>query len=307
MGININKRLYIIERKIKNVQKDIYLIKNIINNKIYIGQAKNAKERFQGHCKPSAAHRDNSLIDKAIQKYGKENFQIEILESQIENYNERERYWIQYYNSLTPNGYNILLGGDEPPIMKGYEHPEAKLSKEDIFNLTNDLQNTNLSFEELAKKYNFKSKTSIMEFNKGLTYVRDISYPIRTNNYIGKLTNEDVKDIIQLLRYTYRSYTDIAKQYNVEYRAIKRINTGELHFNKDLDYPIRDWRATSKPGKLTYEQVTEIIYLLQNTALSLREIAEKYSCEYRDILNIKNGTTKMYRRKELAYPLRPNN
>ena len=287
--------------------KDIYIIKNDINNKVYIGQAKNTKERFQGHCKPSAAHNDNDLVAKAIQEYGKQHFFYEILESQIENYNEKEKYYIKQYNSLTPNGYNILEGGDEPPIMRGYEHPEAILSKDQIKNLTKDLQETTLSFEELAKKYNFQSRASIMEFNKGLTYVRDIQYPIRKKSYIGKLTDEDVNDIIQLLKYTYRSYKDIANQYGMEYRAIKKINTGESHYNSNIEYPIRDWKATSKPGKFTYEQVTEIIYLLQNTTLSLREIAEKYSCEYRDILNIKNGNTKMYRRKELAYPLRQHN
>ena len=110
-----------------------------------------------------------------------------------------------------------------------------------------------------------------------------------------------------MLKYTYRSYVNIAEQYGVEYRAIKRINSGELHHKDDIEYPIRDWKATSKPGKFTYEQVTEIIFLLQNTILSLREIAAKYNCDYRDILNIKNGTTKMYKRKDLTYPLRSHN
>lgn len=289
------------------MKKDIYIIRNNINNKVYIGQAKNAKERFQGHCKPSSAHNDNDLVAQAIQKYGKEHFWYDILEHQVENYNERERYFIKLFNSLVPNGYNILEGGDEPPIKKGYEHPEAKLSKENIEELTQDLKETTESFDSLAKKYGFKSRTSISEFNKGLTYVRDISYPIRQESHIGKLTEEDVQDIIQLLQYTYRSYTNIAEQYGVEYRAIKKINSGELHHKDNIEYPIRDWKATSKPGKFTYEQITEIIFLLQNTTLSLREIAGKYNCEYRDILNIKNGTTKMYKRKDLTYPLRSHN
>jgi len=290
------------------MKKDIYIIKNTINNKIYIGQAKNTKERFQGHCKPSAAHRDNDLVAKAIQKYGKEYFYYEILESQIENYNEKEKYWIKYYNSLVPNGYNISEGGDEPPLMRGYEHPEAKLSDEDVENLTIDLQTTNLSFVELAKKYNFKSNTSISEFNKGLSYVRNIKYPIR-KSYKGNysLTDSNIKDIIKLLKYTYRSYKDIGEQFEVNYVTIRNINNGKTYKQNNIEYPIRKWKATRHPGKFTYEQITEIIYLLQNSLLSLREIAQKYECDYRDILYIKNGTTKMYRREELTYPLRPNN
>ena len=51
------------------MRKDIYIIRNDINKKVYIGQAKNAKTRFQGHCKPSSAN--NEIIGRAINKYGR--------------------------------------------------------------------------------------------------------------------------------------------------------------------------------------------------------------------------------------------
>ena len=53
------------------IKKDIYIIRNNINGKVYIGQSQNAIRRFKEHCKPSNS---NSIIGKAIQKYGKENF-----------------------------------------------------------------------------------------------------------------------------------------------------------------------------------------------------------------------------------------
>jgi len=87
----------------------IYLIKNIINNKIYVGQTVNSlKERFYGH-----QRHKNGLIGEAIRKYGKDNFLVEEIETceTIEKLNEREIFWIQYYNSIAPNGYNLLLGG----------------------------------------------------------------------------------------------------------------------------------------------------------------------------------------------------
>lgn len=126
-------------------------------------------------------------------------------------------------------------------------------------------------------------------------------------NKPGKLTDEDAKEIIKILKYTYRSYESIGKQYNVEVRTISHINKGICHKQEDEEYPIRDWRATSKPCKLTYEQVTEINNLLLTTDLSLREIARRYNVLYVDILHIKNGSVKPYRRKELVYPLRSNN
>ena len=133
------------------MRKDIYIIKNDINKKVYIGQAKNAKTRFQGHCKPSSAN--NEIIGRAINKYGREHFWYEILEHNVENYNEREKYWIKKYNCIVPNGYNLSNGGEEPPVMKGLEHPESKLTKEQLDNLIYDLKNTNLSYPKLSEKY----------------------------------------------------------------------------------------------------------------------------------------------------------
>ena len=56
------------------MKKYIYIIKNDINEKVYIGQAKDVKQRFLSHCKPSAWTLNNDLVGKAIQKYGKETF-----------------------------------------------------------------------------------------------------------------------------------------------------------------------------------------------------------------------------------------
>ena len=191
-------------------------------------------------------------------------------------------------------------------MLKDIYHPESKLNQQQVDKLTKDLEITKLSMSELAKKYGFKSKTSISEFNKGITYVRDIKYPIRKENPKGKLTNNNIEEIINLLEKTYRSFESIGAQYGVEARTISRINKGIFH-KRNIEYPIRDWKATSTTPKLQYEQVTEIISLLLNTKKSLREIAKLFNVEYKDILNIKNGTTKIYRRRNLAYPLRLNN
>ena len=86
--------------------KSIYCNTNLTNNKKYIGQSIHPYIRFQQHCQKSCQH--VSLIHQAIQKYGKENFQFEILESNISNFNEREKYWIKKLNTLQPYGYNLL-------------------------------------------------------------------------------------------------------------------------------------------------------------------------------------------------------
>lgn len=283
------------------IRKDIYIIKNDINTKVYIGQSLDAKERFKSHCKKNY---DNSLIDKAIQKYGKEHFWFEILESQIENYNEREKYWIKYYNSLKPFGYNILTGGEEPPTYYGDEHPNIKISDDDVLKLKIDLAETDIPLSQLAKKYNI-SKRQVLRINQGISRAAlDEKYPIRKNpNINGKLTGQDVDNIIDLLKYTYRFNGDIAREYGVEVHTISKINDGTAHHRDNIQYPIRNWKS-SGIILFTYEQVTEIINALSNTEESIQSLAKKYNVDRRAIEGINRGTSKKYFREGLSYPLR---
>lgn len=283
------------------IRKDIYIIKNDINTKVYIGQALDSKKRFQSHCKKN---NDNSLIDKAIQKYGKEHFWFEVLESQIENYNEREKYWIRYYNSIKPFGYNILIGGKEPPRYFGDEHPNVKISDENVKLLKIDLAETNIPLSQLAEKYHI-SKRQVLRINQGISRASlNEKYPIRQNpNINGKLTEDDVDDIIDLLKFTYRFNGDIAREYRVEAHTISRINDGTYHHRENVSYPIRNWKS-SGVILFTYEQVSEIIDALLNTNESINSIAKRYNVNFNSIANINRGTAKKYYREGLSYPLR---
>ena len=284
------------------IKKDIYIIKNDINDKVYIGQSLNADERFKTHCKRNY---DNSLIDAAIQKYGKQHFWYEVLETQIENFNEREKFWIQKYQSLAPRGYNIQIGGNTPPIYCGDQHPNTKISDEEVIHLKRDLRNTTLPIIKLAEKYGI-SKRQVMRINQGLSRAQlNEVYPIRANpNINGKLTEEQVDEIIELLKYSYRFNGDIARQYGVEVHAISDINQGISHKRNSLEYPIRKWKS-SGTILFTYEQVTDIIKEITTTSHSLNSIARKYDVDQRVIKGICSGSSKKYKRDNLQYPLRP--
>ena len=93
---------------------DIYKIVNDFNNQIYIGKTKNtAKKRWYQH-----THNDlnnNQYIHRAMRLYGIEHFHYEIIETNIETIeelNQKEKYYIKYFNSMAPNGYNETEGGD---------------------------------------------------------------------------------------------------------------------------------------------------------------------------------------------------
>lgn len=104
----------------------IYKFENKKNGKIYIGQTDNITRRFYEHLR-----RNEQQIDQAIRKHGVENFEFTVVEeSSIENLTERESYWIEYYDSQIPNGYNVK--GPTNGV-RGENHSGAKLTNEDIF------------------------------------------------------------------------------------------------------------------------------------------------------------------------------
>ncbi len=89
----------------------IYKITNLINGKIYIGQTiKTLQRRFAVHksCKR------NSILTSAFKCYGKENFCIEPVISclDVAALDDLEIKAIEQFNSLKPNGYNQLKGGN---------------------------------------------------------------------------------------------------------------------------------------------------------------------------------------------------
>lgn len=96
----------------------IYKIVNIKNQKIYIGKTTKQRptDRFSQH-KYLATHpqqeKNISYLHRAMNKEGINNFTFEIIE-QADNalLNDRERYWIKQYNTLSPNGYNLTEGGE---------------------------------------------------------------------------------------------------------------------------------------------------------------------------------------------------
>lgn len=91
----------------------IYKITNLVNQKVYIGQTvKTVQKRFTQHKNNSNKEYFSQIVlYKAFNKYGLENFICEEIE-EVENdlLDEREKYWIEYYDSYF-NGYNSTLGG----------------------------------------------------------------------------------------------------------------------------------------------------------------------------------------------------
>lgn len=92
----------------------IYKITNTINQKAYIGKTVNSiEQRWKEHRKDYKRKQcEKRPLYDAMNKYGIENFTIELVEEvDIKELSDKEVYWIGYYDTYK-NGYNATLGGD---------------------------------------------------------------------------------------------------------------------------------------------------------------------------------------------------
>ncbi len=158
----------------------IYLIINLINGKKYVGQTqRSVEERFKEHA------RANSLIGRAIRKYGKENFKLEILAKceNLDEANEHEKYFIKIFNCKMPNGYNLADGGNgrkgckhskesrmliSTTLKKYYENPlvHKKLSDGQKRRYSNPLEHEKKSIEQKKRFENPDERKKISLANK---------------------------------------------------------------------------------------------------------------------------------------------
>lgn len=106
----------------------IYRAHNIVNNKNYIGFTSSLKTRKYHH-RRNADKKINRKFYDAINKYGWNNFQWEILYCSIDRehcLNQMEQHFIDEYDSIR-NGYNMCNGGGTPVIYPS-EQTRLKMS-----------------------------------------------------------------------------------------------------------------------------------------------------------------------------------
>lgn len=221
----------------------IYKIENKITHKVYIGQSTNIAKRWTNH-KSTAynefSHCYNYPLYCAIRKYGIENFSFQVVEEcKIKELNDKEKYWIQYYNSTNKdNGYNLSGGGNESS--------HRRLNQNQIVEICDLLKETEITQRQIAIQFNV-SEYTINKINSGELYVQDnMTYPIRpfhkkkyyccdcgkeivkgsvrcvecNNLYSRKTERPNREELKELIRT--KSFLEIGRIYNVSDNSIRK-------------------------------------------------------------------------------------
>lgn len=234
----------------------IYKITNQVNGKVYIGQTRQSVEsRWNQHKAKAKHHTDgNNYFHNAINKYGEEQFKVEVLEEcDFDKLDSREIYYIAKYNTFG-DGYNTTIGGG------GKRIPDVYNKYEEI----KDLYLSGFSSNWIAEKFNV-DKTTIVKILKGLGIkLRDRSFKL--NRYE---LNSLIDDYLQG-----SSLKSIAKRYGVSSWAVKQ---KLLENNVDL----RQRTSILENENLQLELIEE-----WKSGVSASELIKKYHCEWATFKNI---------------------
>lgn len=174
----------------------IYCIKNLINNKVYIGMSVNVEERWSRHKtlnKIGGGLESNKPLYLAFQKYGIENFSFEIIEKcSVEELSDREKYYIKKYDCCIldghDKGYNLTRGG-EGYLTNNYEQIcslwKGGMNQKDIANKLKTDEKTviraldsfnidrSIRRSRAAKRTAQKRQRPVIQYDKDMNYIAE--------------------------------------------------------------------------------------------------------------------------------------
>ena len=196
----------------------IYIIKNTVNSKVYIGQTRTSVEqRWREHLRH--AQYGDQVINRAMKKYGIDKFYIETLETcDLEDLDYKEMYYIELYNSTDKSkGYNVSIGGNTPRFKRKI------LSISDLINL---YINKKFTLEEIAKKFEVSRYIICTELKNAGVIIRDRHESSAKFNNISKevlieylLKGRTLRSAAKLANIPYSTFRKACIYNNIEYNS----------------------------------------------------------------------------------------
>ena len=186
----------------------IYKLENKLNGKIYIGQTMRTVEvRMKDHLYNSVSNRNKSYIDRAIGKYGINAFEVSIIEECAdEKLNEREIFWIAFYNCKKPNGYNLTDGGEGCTGRVVSLKTRKKISAARMGHPVNENVREKLRIANTGKKHSIQTKAKISESRYNKRQVRCVEMNITFESiaaaaqWVNKSTSVLIKALQKISR-----------------------------------------------------------------------------------------------------------
>ncbi|OUQ14271.1 hypothetical protein B5E87_03670 [Massilimicrobiota sp. An142] len=188
----------------------IYMIKNRINSKKYIGQSINIEKRWKDHIKMSHTNIRNNHLYNALKKYGIENFDFSVLEECTKDeLNIREKYWINYYQTVDRNkGYNATSGGDSHYYLRDESKQKISQTRKELYANTN-----------LAEVYSIAMKKKIA----------------KDDTYYKQLASQQAQDNIRKIKsLNKRAYWSNEENKNKAIKSVANNWKDEEYRNKNL-------------------------------------------------------------------------
>lgn len=223
----------------------IYKVTNLINQKIYIGQTINTlHHRWLRHQYDAFCNNKQTKFARALRKYGIDNFRIEQIDTANtqEELNEKERYWIAYYDSCH-QGYNSTDGGEEGNTYKYKTEKEMDCIKDKIRQTKLGGKNpqarrVKCRNENTGEEYHFNSVSELQAFIKApnhsiitkrcnhqvaclynkiwnIAYEEDKYATLTTNKNNRKARMVQVTDLEQELTKIFPSYAEAERFFDV--------------------------------------------------------------------------------------------
>jgi len=188
----------------------IYKTTNKINNKVYIGQTtQRLEKRISSHIRESKIDKNRPFLS-SINKYGVDSFTFEIIDSanNLDELNDKEIYWIDFYGSVSPNGYNITGGG---------QGKKMKTTKELSKIISEGLKNSKKWQEtKNSEEYVKKIKESFIGWNKGKKF---------SIEHKEKIWEKNKERILKFNKSTSKKWIVVDKENNID-----RITGKEKYF-----------------------------------------------------------------------------
>lgn len=230
----------------------IYLISNLINNKVYVGQSINIEKRWTQHKRElrNSIH-ENKKLQNAWNKYGEENFEFSIAcECEEKQLNTLEQYYVFSLESyLSKGGYNISLGGDGL-FIKGINNKMNKNvycieTKTKYFSIAEASRQTGIREASILQcckgNYKYAGKEGSQEFH-WMYYEDFLKKGEIINNAPRKKIEKGHQVICLETGEIFNSLKVAGEKYNTDGSNIgaccrgKRITAGEYHWMYYEDY-----------------------------------------------------------------------